>query len=117
MGDRQGWSNDEPCQLPIGKETIDLSLIDVLFPAVPPEHGTAEISTLAEDTVAKLIARFPGTTHAMVQGEFTLVNELVRRLQQRGIVCVSATTRRDVIEADGDTKSTRFEFVRFREYL
>jgi hypothetical protein len=52
----------------------------------------------------------------MVQGEFTLVHALVRALQQRRIVCLSATTRRDVLEDDGELKTTRFEFVRFREY-
>lgn len=87
------------------------------FPAVPPEDGAAQVAALAEQTVEKLAAALPGARHAMVQGEFTLVNALVRQLQQRGIVCMSATTRRDVLESNGDVKTTRFEFVRFREYL
>jgi len=41
---------------------------------------------------------------------------LVRKLQQIGIVCVAATTRREVVEQTGGTKTTRFNFVRFREY-
>ncbi len=87
------------------------------FPPVPPEADTEEIAELADGIVDGIARQYPGITHAMVQGEFTLVNTLVRKLQQRGIVCLSATTRRDVIEADGDIKTTRFEFVRFREYM
>ena len=89
---------------------------DLPFPAVPPEAGTGEIQALAEDVVARLTTEAPGTTHAMVQGEFTLAHALVRRLQQIGIVCLAATTRREVVEHSGGTRTTRFEFVRFREY-
>jgi CRISPR-associated protein Csx16 len=89
---------------------------DWRFPEVPPEAGTAEIAALAEAVVAQLTKEFPGVTHAMVQGEFTLAHMLVRRLQERGIVCVAATTQREVLEDAGSVKTTRFEFVRFREY-
>ena len=41
---------------------------------------------------------------------------LVRRLQERRVVCLAATTRREVLEDAGPVKTTRFEFVRFREY-
>jgi hypothetical protein len=37
-------------------------------------------------------------------------------LQERGIVCPAATTRREVLEDAGAVKTTRFELVRFREY-
>jgi CRISPR-associated protein Csx16 len=89
---------------------------DWRFPEVPPEAGTDEIATLAEAIVARLTEEFAGVTHAMVQGEFTLAHILVRRLQGRGITCLAATTRREVLEDAGSVKTTRFEFVRFREY-
>lgn len=92
-------------------------ICDLPFPPVPPEAGASQIAELAERIAQQLVQKHPGVTHAMVQGEFTLVHAVVRKLQQRGIVCFSATTRRDVTEHDGDTKTTRFEFVRFREYL
>jgi CRISPR-associated protein Csx16 len=95
---------------------LALEIVDWRFPAVPPEAGTAEIAALAEAVVARLTKEFPGATHAMVQGEFTLAHALVRRLQERGVVCVAATTRREVLEDAGAVKTTRFEFVRFREY-
>jgi CRISPR-associated protein Csx16 len=62
------------------------------------------------------VRELPGAACAMVQGEFTLAHRLVGELQRRGIVCVAATTRREVIEDTGGVKTTRFEFVRFREY-
>jgi len=89
---------------------------DVPFPAVPPEAGIGDIAALADRVVARLARDYPGATHAMVQGEFTLAHALVRRLQQMGIVCLAATTRRDVVEQSADSKTTRFDFVRFREY-
>lgn len=89
---------------------------DLPFPAVPPEAGTREINVLADAVVARLKTEAPGATHAMVQGEFTLVHALVSKLQDIGIVCVAATTRREVVEKSGGSKTTRFNFVRFREY-
>lgn len=86
------------------------------FPPVPPEAEAAAIADLAKRTEAALVDALPGATHVMVQGEFTLAHALVRRLQQRGLVCLVATTRRQVLEDRGAIKTTRFEFVRFREY-
>jgi len=83
---------------------------------VPPEAGIAEIAALADRVLTRLATELPGATHAMVQGEFALAHALVRELQRRGIVCLAATTKRDVLEASGGLKTTRFEFVRFREY-
>jgi CRISPR-associated protein Csx16 len=91
-------------------------ILDRRFPEVPPEADTAEIAARADELVGQLIQEHPGVTHAMVQGEFTLAHMLVRRLQRRGIVCLAATTRREVLEDCGAVKTTRFEFVRFREY-
>ena len=83
---------------------------------MPPDADTQEINALADELLARLTADAPGATHAMVQGEFTLVHALVRKLQQIGVVCVAATTRREVVEQTGGTNATRFDFVRFREY-
>jgi CRISPR-associated protein Csx16 len=89
---------------------------DLRFPSVSPEAGIAEIAALADRVVARLATELPGATHAMVQGEFTLAYTLVHQLQKRGIVCLAATTTREVLEDSGGVKTSRFEFVRFREY-
>jgi len=85
---------------------------DMPFPAVDPTADETHIEQLAEEIVQRIPSQ---TTHAMVSGEYTLTVALVRRLQQKGIVCLSATTQRDVVEIEGK-KVSQFRFVRFRSY-
>ena len=88
-------------------------IVDIPFPEVPPEADGDAVAKLADDVLAQLP---PGTTHALVQGEFTLTMELVRRLQDRGIRCLAATTVRDVETREDGSQLRRFRFVRFRDY-
>jgi hypothetical protein len=92
-------------------------ICDFPFLPVAPETEAVDIADLAERTVEDVVAAYPGVTHPMVQGEFTLALALVLRLQRRGVVCLSATTKREVLDENGDTKTSRFDFVRLREYL
>ncbi len=85
---------------------------DIAFPAVPPDADEKEIGALGETCMAQIPLE---ASHALVQGEFTLTVELIRRLQARGITCLAATSTRNVEEADGRRVST-FTFVRFRAY-
>jgi CRISPR-associated protein Csx16 len=96
--------------------TLAPEIKDLPFPTVPPEAGIADIASRVEGVVARFKRDFPGATHAMIQGEFTLAHALIRKLQQIGVVCLAATTRREVVAQAGDTKTTRFSFVQFREY-
>jgi hypothetical protein len=86
---------------------------DLKFPAVPPDADEARVGEIAQACVAQIPA---GATHALVQGEFTLTAELVRRLQARGIVCLAATSAREVDEAEAGRRTTVFKFARFRRY-
>jgi CRISPR-associated protein Csx16 len=86
---------------------------DVMFPAVPPDADEKAIGTLAKECIARVP---PETTHALVQGEFTLTFELVRRLQASGITCLAATSTRNVEEEADGRKVSSFTFVRFRVY-
>lgn len=86
---------------------------DVPFPAVPPDADEKAIEALADECLSRIP---PATSHALVQGEFTLTVALVRRLQARGITCLAATTERQVEEADSGRKTSLFRFNRFREY-
>ena len=88
-------------------------IVDLPFPPVPPEAGTEEIERLAARCLEALPA---GTTHALVQGEFALTHALVAALRARGIVCLPATTRREVVEHGDGSRTSRFAFVRFRPY-
>ena len=86
---------------------------DIAFPAVPPDVDEKAIEALAEKCMAQIP---PETSHALVQGEFTLTVELVRRLQARGITCLAATSTRNVDEDINGRRVSTFTFVRFRAY-
>jgi len=86
---------------------------DIAFPAVCPDADEEAIAALAEECAAKVP---PETSHALVQGEFTLTVELIRRLQARGIVCLAATSQRKVAEDGVGRRVSTFRFVRFRAY-
>lgn len=86
---------------------------DIAFPSVPPDADEKAIAALADECAAKVP---PETSHALVQGEFTLTMELVRRLQARGITCLAATSKRDVEEGSDGRRVSSFAFVRFRAY-
>ncbi|MBB4266679.1 CRISPR-associated DxTHG motif protein [Roseospira visakhapatnamensis] len=105
-------TNWDPAQTQAA-QALAPNLAELGFPDVPPDADEDDICTLVDDLDARVL---PETTHAMVQGEFTLTFALVRRLQKRRITCLAATTERDVeTEADGGRRY-RFTFRRFRAY-
>lgn len=89
------------------------TIVDIPLPPVSPNAVNEDIGGLVEACLAKVPA---GASHAMVQGEFTLVYALVRALQRQGTVCFAATTERDTCMGDAGEVTHRFRFVRFREY-
>lgn len=95
-------------------------VVDIPFAQVSPSATKAEVDALAEVEVQKILEATPSVV--MVQGEMTLVYNVVRRLEGRGIKCVAACTRRRTDEevqrlaAAGLTKEGMFEFMGFREY-
>ena len=93
-------------------------IIDIPFPSVDPNLGPDEIAQLGDKYVDQILSK--SAVVVMCQGEFSLSYYVVRQLEKRGIVCLSACSRRNVLEKvleDGRTrKEVEFEFVRFREY-
>lgn len=86
---------------------------DVPFPDVGPDWSLRRLRREAE----RILQQLPdGTTHAMVQGEYTLTMELVRRLQQKGVRCLAATIERRVEKTEDGREIRSFRFVRFRDY-
>jgi len=92
-------------------------LVDRPFPNVDPEADEETIGELAWGLAQSL--RYildsdpPGVV--MIQGESTLVFRTVSILKSLGIVCVAATTKREVEERDGK-KISIFRFVQLRQY-
>jgi hypothetical protein len=111
-------SRDWPDSQRRAAENLGGSIADLMFPDVPPEAGEPEVEAMSEKIAERVAGMHP--VAAMVQGEFTLTWLIVRRLQQMGIACYSATARRDVAvqsQPDGSIKKTStFRFVRFRRY-
>ena len=109
------WSD---AQLEAAKAYGDI--IDIPFANVPPTATKADVDALAEQAVNEIMKTEPSAV--MVQGEMTLVYNVVRRLQDKGVKCVAACTRRRTDEeiqrlaAAGLTKEGMFEFMGFREY-
>ncbi len=94
-------------------KVIEASIVDIPFPNVPPHLSSLEMFPLADAVVQTLP---PETVVAMVQGEYVLSYILVHRLQEKGIVVVSATSERRVVDLGGGKKASEFQFVRFRAY-
>ena len=86
---------------------------DIAFPVVGPELDEAEVDVIARGVLAKVP---PAAVAAMVMGEYTLTVQLVRLLQERGVRCFAATTRREVEVTDDGSLRKSFHFTRFREY-
>ena len=82
------------------------------------ELGPGEIAPLGDKYIDQILSK--SAEVVMCQGEFSLSYYVVRQLEKRGIVCLAACSRRNVLEKvleDGRTrKEVEFEFVRFREY-
>lgn len=93
---------------------------DLPFPAVDPEATTDEVALLARQYEIKirhtLAEEATGAFVVHIMGELTFCFALVACLQQAGIICLASTTRREIVENGGGSKTSRFQFVRFREY-
>lgn len=94
-------------------------IIDIEFPAINPNLGIEEVVILA-DSYAKrcmsLIKENNTQVNAVhVMGELTFCFTLVGILQTKGVVCVSSTSERKVLQR-GIKKIAEFKFVQFRRY-
>lgn len=49
-------------------------------------------------------------------GEMTFTYALVKRLKEAGIRCVASTTKRICTENADGSRTSQFNFVRFRDY-
>ena len=91
------------------------NVVDLPFPNIPPEATEEDIKQLAEEYLQKIIDLNPTAVH--IQGEFTFTNRMVKLLTDAGITCIASTTNRIVVENPDGTRTYKFEFVRFREYI
>ena len=121
-----GWSREQisaavqACGLP--------EIIDLPFPAIPPEAGHMEVHGLACEMRDKVVEMAgPGRHVVHVMGEMTFVHAFVDVMRYAGVsrtgkgaasfTCVASTTRRIAMDGPDGTKTSRFEFVQFRKYV
>ena len=95
-------------------------IVDLAFPVIDPRAETFGIDFMAdkyEIKIRKLLAsQMKGMKFIHIMGELTFCFALVARLQKYGITCVSSTTTRQTVDNPDGSKTTRFDFVQFREY-
>lgn len=93
------------------------TVTDMPFPVIDSGADSEEIAKLVEETFDRLKSLAAGKTATVhLMGEMTFTYTLVRRLKDAGFRCVASTTDREVVDNGDGTRTTRFHFVRFREY-
>ncbi len=93
------------------------TVTDMPFPVIDSGADSEEIAKLVEETFDRLRSLAAGKTATVhLMGEMTFTYALVRRLKDTGVRCVASTTDREVVDNGDGTRTTRFHFVRFREY-
>ena len=88
-------------------------IVDMPFPAVEPVLDKEGIQKIAEEYVEKICEMHPAAV--LCQGEFSLTYQIVRMLQEEGVLVFAACSKRRVVEQDGK-KIVEFVFEKFREY-
>ena len=97
------------------------AIVDVSFPAVPPDASEEEIQGMAEQSCVQIASVIEGvnggeTSAVHIMGEMTLTYAIVNRLLKRGVCCMASTTTREVTTDTDGNKISVFRFVRFRQY-
>lgn len=93
-------------------------VLDFPFPSVEPQASSEDLQLLVARTVKEAMRLKP--TAVLLAGDYTMAFMLVDAFLKLGVKVVASTTLRRsgyVVNEDGSvTKTTKFDFVRFREY-
>ena len=93
-------------------------VIDIPFPNIPPTASAYEVEELANKYFEKIVPyAFDNLDAVHIQGEFTFTFRLVNILLSNNIKCIASTTERIMTENPDGTRTYKFRFVRFREYI
>ena len=90
---------------------------DFPFPEINPDWDEEKVLQLARENCKKILAVHPKAV--LCQGEFSYCYNLIKMLKEKGIVVLSACSKREAQEwkEGGQTvKKATFSFVRFRKY-
>lgn len=92
-------------------------VVDLPFRSVEEDIDEKHLAEIAEEETGKILGLAAGknaTVHIM--GEMTLTFAIVGKLKAAGVPCVASTTAREVVENADGTRTSTFNFVRFRAY-
>ena len=90
---------------------------EIPFPNIAPDVDTKAMGEIVEgifNQIKKIAEGKSVTVHVM--GEMTFTYALVKRLKGMGVRCVASTTNREVVDNGDGTRTTKFRFVKFRDY-
>lgn len=112
------WSED---QLNAAKEMAD-RVVDEPFPQINPEATEFDVVDLAKSEINRLFQTYSGYDEFVIHiaGEMTFVTYFVSQINKwwaANAICITSTTKRDVVENEDGSKTVKFGFVRFRQYL
>ncbi len=92
-------------------------IADIPFRSVDPDADSSLIAKAVDEEMAKILAEAKGKNPVVhVMGEMTFTYALVNRLKNAGIRCVASTTKRVVVDNGDGSRTSMFNFVRFRDY-
>jgi len=92
---------------------------DLSFPIIDPLADTKSVYKIVKDYEKKILEIFNKETGIRVvhlMGELSFCFMLADILKKEKILCVVSTTKRIVQEYSNGNKTSRFEFIRFRNY-
>lgn len=112
------WLED---QLNAAKEMAD-RIVDELFPQINPGATEFDIVDLAKNEINRLFQTYSGYNELIIHiaGEMTFTAYFVSQINKwwaANTICITSTTKRDVVENEDGSKTVKFKFVRFRQYL
>lgn len=90
-------------------------IIDYSFPNIPPNATSRKVFDFVDYAFNKIV-EMEDVNFVLLQGEFTFVVKLSALLKSSGYKVGCATTERVSVENPDGTKTSKFEFVQFREY-
>lgn len=94
-------------------------IIDLPFPHISPHSTKSQVIKKAKSYSTKCVKLIdnssskPNALHIM--GELTFTFYLVNILKSKKIKCIASTTKR-LVEEVNQSKTSYFQFIRFREY-
>lgn len=91
-------------------------VVDVEFPNISPSIDYEAVHSIAGRVLKEILECYGKGVTIHVMGEMTFVYDFVSMARDEGIECVASTTERIVVENADGTKTSTFNFVRYRSY-